>query len=74
MLTQFVDRVERGLIRQRQTEKRVEEERERIADAKVPAKAFDIPLEEIRGFGSCLCRDQRGRLPDGRRSGVADAP
>jgi N utilization substance protein A len=47
MLTQFVDRVERGLIRQRQSDKRAEEERERIADANVPQAAFEIPLEKF---------------------------
>lgn len=44
VLTQFVDRVERGLIRQRLSEKKAEEERQRIAKANVPAEAFEIPL------------------------------
>lgn len=47
LLTQFVDRVERGVIRQRQTEKSAEEERERIARANVPPEAFEIPLQEF---------------------------
>jgi len=47
ILTQFVERVERGLIRQQQEEKRVEEERERIARANVPAALFEIPLEKF---------------------------
>lgn len=47
LLTQFVDRVERGIIRQRQTEKNAEEERERIARADVPAEAFEIPLQDF---------------------------
>ncbi len=47
LLTQFVDRVERGIIRQRQTEKSAEEERERIARADVPAEAFEIPLQDF---------------------------
>ena len=47
VLTQFVDRIERGLIRQRQTEKRVEEERQRVARANIPAPAFEIPLENF---------------------------
>ncbi len=47
LLTQFVDRVERGIIRQRQTEKSAEEERERIARADVPAEAFEILLQDF---------------------------
>jgi N utilization substance protein A len=47
LLTQFVDRVERGLIRQRLSEQKQEEERERIARANVPASAFEIPLEKF---------------------------
>lgn len=47
LLTQFVDRVERGLIRQRQSEKRIEEERQRVEHANVPAAAFEIPLEKF---------------------------
>lgn len=47
VLTQFVDRVERGLIRQRQSEQRLEEERQRIASAGVPQAAFDIPLADF---------------------------
>jgi len=47
VLTQFVDRVERGLIRQRQADKLAEEERLRIAQADIPAAAFEIPLEDF---------------------------
>ncbi len=47
VLTQFVDRVERGVIRQRQVEKQAEEEKRKIAQAKIPDAAFDIPLEEF---------------------------
>ncbi len=47
LLTQFVDRVERGLIRQREAEQHEEEEQQRIARANVPAGAFDIPLEKF---------------------------
>jgi transcription termination/antitermination protein NusA len=47
VLTQFVDRVERGLIRQRQADKLAEEERLQIAQAEVPATAFEIPLEDF---------------------------
>lgn len=47
ILTQFVDRVERGLLRQRQSEKRVEDERVRSARARIPAMAYEIPLEDF---------------------------
>ncbi len=47
VLTQFVDRIERGVIRQRQSERRIDEEREQQARASIPAKAFEIPLEEF---------------------------
>ena len=47
VLTQFVDRVERGLIRQRQADKLAEEERLRIAQADIPAATFEIPLEDF---------------------------
>ena len=47
VLTQFVDRVERGLIRQRQKERRIDEERELEARASIPAVAFEIPLEDF---------------------------
>ncbi len=47
LLTQFVDRVERGLIRQREEEQHEEEEQQRKARANVPAGAFDIPLEKF---------------------------
>jgi len=39
--------VERGLIRQRQSEKRVEDERELQARARVPAMAFEIHMENF---------------------------
>ena len=47
LLSQFVDRVERGLIRQREKDRKVEEERQRIAQAQVPEAAYDIPIEEL---------------------------
>jgi N utilization substance protein A len=47
LLTQFVDRVERGVIRQRQDEGRVEDERVLEARASVPPAAFEIPLEKF---------------------------
>jgi transcription termination/antitermination protein NusA len=46
-LSQFVDRVERGLVRQREKEKSAEEERQRVAQAVVPDAAYDIPLEDL---------------------------
>ncbi len=48
LITQFVDRVERGLIRQKLSEKRADEEREKIENAKVPAEAYKIPLEDFQ--------------------------
>lgn len=46
-LTQFVDRIERGLVRQREKELKEEEERQRIALANVPPVAFEMPLEDL---------------------------
>ena len=46
-LTQFVDRVERGIIRQRSGAKRVEDERELAARALIPAAAFEMPIEDL---------------------------
>lgn len=47
VLTQFVDRVERGVIRQRQSERKIDEERELQARAGIPAMAFSIPIEDF---------------------------
>jgi len=47
LLTQFVDRVERGLIRQLEEEVRIEMERELEVRATIPVGAFDIPLEKF---------------------------
>jgi len=47
LLTQFVDRVERGVARQRKEEQRAEEERLSQARAGIPAAAFEIPLEKF---------------------------
>jgi len=47
VLTQFVDRVERGYVYQRQEEKREKEQRQLIARANVPELAFDIPLRDF---------------------------
>jgi N utilization substance protein A len=46
-LSQFVDRVERGLVRQRQKEKQAEEERQRVAQANVPEAAFKVTIEDL---------------------------
>ncbi|MBN1536578.1 MAG: transcription termination/antitermination protein NusA [Anaerolineales bacterium] len=46
-MSQFVDRIERGLVRQREKEKAAEEEMQRIAQANVPEGAFEIPLEDL---------------------------
>jgi N utilization substance protein A len=47
ILSQFVDRVERGIIGMYQAER--SDELERIAEAKenIPAKAFEMPLEDL---------------------------
>lgn len=47
VLSQFVDRVERGLIRQRQKERQIEEERQRVIEAQIPEEAYKIPLEDL---------------------------
>jgi N utilization substance protein A len=47
ILNQFVDRVERGLLRQRQAEKQAEDERQRLATANIPPAAFEMPLEQF---------------------------
>ena len=47
LLTQFVDRVERGVIRQRKDELQVEDERVVQARAGISPAAFDIPLEKF---------------------------
>lgn len=46
-LAQFVDRVEGGIIQQRQEQKRVEKERQEAALEAVPEEAFETPLEEL---------------------------
>ncbi|MGE5221966.1 MAG: transcription termination factor NusA, partial [Omnitrophica WOR_2 bacterium] len=46
-LSQFVDRIERGLIRQRQAETKGKEERQKAAKAIVPEAAFEIPLDKL---------------------------
>ncbi len=47
VLTQFVDRVERNVMRQRREEFKAEEERLRGLRADIPAAAFDIPMENF---------------------------
>ncbi|MBN2146094.1 MAG: transcription termination/antitermination protein NusA [Anaerolineales bacterium] len=47
MLSQFVDRVERGLITRRTAEKRAEEEIRKAARATIPDAAFEMPLENL---------------------------
>jgi len=47
ILTQFVDRVERGIIRQRVGVRKVEDERAVSLRAQVPAAAFEMPIEDL---------------------------
>ena len=47
LLSQFVDRVERGVIQQRQEEQKLEIDRRETARAAIPELAFDMPLEEL---------------------------
>ncbi len=46
-LSQFVDRVERGLIHRRTAEKLAEEERRKETRAKIPTVAFAMSLEDL---------------------------
>lgn len=47
ILNQFVDRVERGIIRQRAGVKVVEDEQAQLVRATIPAAAFEMPLEDL---------------------------
>jgi N utilization substance protein A len=47
VLTKLVDRVERGIVSQRQAAKQEKDEKEQEARAKIPIAAFDMPLEEF---------------------------
>lgn len=47
VITQFVDRIERGLMRKQEEERKAEEERQRVARANVPEMAFEVPLDEF---------------------------
>lgn len=48
VLAQFVDRIERGIIRQRQSDKKAEEDRQRIAQANIPAEAFEFQIQDFQ--------------------------
>lgn len=48
LLSQFVDRVEREIISQRQAEKKVEKDRHDLAMASIPAPAFEMSLEDLK--------------------------
>lgn len=47
VMGQFVDRVERGLLHQRQKERQIEEERQRVIQAQIPDEAYKVPLEDL---------------------------
>jgi N utilization substance protein A len=47
LLGQFVDRVERGISNMHQAEMQIELEKRAEAREKIPAPAFDMPLEEL---------------------------
>lgn len=47
LLSQFVDRVEREVISQRQAEKKIEKDRRDLALAAIPEPAFEMPLEDL---------------------------
>ncbi len=47
-LSQFVDRIERGLIRQRQADTKAKEERHKATRSIVPEAAFSVSLEELK--------------------------
>jgi len=47
VLSGFVDRVERGLMLQREKEKKAEEERQRIAQANIPDAAYEMLLDDL---------------------------
>ena len=50
VISQFVDRIERGLIYRRTAERRQEEERRKVARSNVPEPAFAMVLEDL-GLG-----------------------
>lgn len=47
VMSQFVDRVERGILRQRAGDIRADEERQRIEAANIPDDAYEMPLEDL---------------------------
>ena len=47
VVSQFVDRIERGLIYRRTAEKRQEDERRKVARSRVPEPAFAMSLEDL---------------------------
>lgn len=47
LLTQFVDRVERGIIGERDARQQIEKSREQEARAGIPDEAFEMQLEEL---------------------------
>lgn len=47
VMSQFVDRVERGILRQRAGDIRADEERQRIEAANIPDEAYEMPLEDL---------------------------
>ncbi len=47
-MTQFVDRVERGVVRQRQTESKAEEEQLKSVRSNIPPAAFDIQIQDFQ--------------------------
>ena len=47
LLSQFVDRIERGVIRQWQMDSRAEEEQQKVLEANVPEAAYEMPLEDL---------------------------
>ena len=46
-LTQFMDRVERGILRQRSDVRRIEDEKTLAARAEIPQAAFELPIEDL---------------------------
>jgi transcription termination/antitermination protein NusA len=47
VLTQFVDRVERGLLRKRQAEVKAKEDRQKAARSTIPEAAFEMSLDQL---------------------------
>jgi N utilization substance protein A len=47
LISQFVDRVEREIISQRQAEKKIEKDRRDLALASIPEAAFEMSLEDL---------------------------